>query len=49
MAAGYWRELEHAVDHIINPEHPKNAQWVMCLVSMQDIEELGHFQLPGIV
>ena len=29
--------------------HPKHAQWVTCLVSMQAMEELGHFQLPGIV
>ena len=46
--AGYWRKLEHAVVHI-DPEHPKHAQWVTCLVSMQAMEELGHFQLPGIV
>jgi hypothetical protein len=44
--AGYWRELEHLVVHI-NPEHPKHAKWVTCLVSMQAMEELGHFQLPG--
>jgi hypothetical protein len=25
------------------------VQWVTCLVSMQAMEELGHFQLPGIV
>ena len=25
------------------------ATWVTCLVSMQAMEELGHFQLPGIV
>ena len=25
----------------INPEHPKQAQWVTCLVSMQAMEELG--------
>jgi hypothetical protein len=43
--AGYWRELEHAVD----PEHPKHAQWVTGLVCMQAMEELGHFQLPGTV
>jgi hypothetical protein len=46
--AGYWRELEHAVVHS-DPEHPKHAQLVTCLVSMQAMEELGHFQLPGIV
>jgi hypothetical protein len=46
--AGYWQELEHAVVHI-DPEHPKHAQWVTCLVSMQAMEKLGHFQLPGIV
>ena len=46
--AGYWQELEHAVVHV-DPEHPKHAQWVTCLVSMQAMEELGHFQLPGIV
>jgi hypothetical protein len=28
---------------------PKNAQWVTCLVSMHAMEELAHFQLPGIV
>ena len=33
----------------INPEHPKHAQRVTCEVSMQAMEELGHFQLPGIV
>ena len=44
----YWRELERAVVHI-NPEHPTLAQWVTCLVSMQAIEELGHFQLSGTV
>ena len=43
--ASYGRELEHAV----NPEHPKNAEWVTCLVSMQSMEELEHFQLPGFV
>ena len=29
--------------------HPEHAQWVSHLVSMQAMEELGHFQLPGIV
>jgi hypothetical protein len=48
QVAGYWRELEHAVVHIV-PEHPKHAQWVTCLVNMQAMEELGHFQHPGIV
>jgi hypothetical protein len=33
----------------VDPEHPKRAQCVSCLVSMQDMEELGHVQLPGIV
>ena len=46
--AGYWRELEHAV-MFVDPEHPKHAQLVTCLVSMQAMEELGHFQLPGFV
>jgi uncharacterized lipoprotein YddW (UPF0748 family) len=46
--AGYWQELEHAVVHI-DPVHPKSAQWVTYLVSMQALEELGHFQLLGIV
>ena len=46
--AGYWQELEHAVVYA-NPEHPKNAQWVTCLVSMLAMQELGYFQLPGIV
>jgi hypothetical protein len=30
----YWRELEQAVVHV-DPDHPKQAQWVTCLVSMQ--------------
>jgi hypothetical protein len=30
---GYWQELKHAVIHV-DPEHPKHAQWVTCLVSM---------------
>ena len=46
--AGYWWELEHAVVHV-DPEHPKLPQWVVCLVSMQAMEELGHFQCPGVV
>jgi hypothetical protein len=46
--AGYWQELEHTVVHI-DPEHPKHAQWVTCLGSMQAMEGLGHFDLPGIV
>jgi hypothetical protein len=33
-------ELEHAVVNV-NPEHPKHAQWVTCLVSMQAMKELG--------
>ena len=45
---GYWRELEHAVIHV-DPEHPKQAQRVTCLVSRQAMKELGHFQLLGIV
>ena len=32
--AGYQRELEHAIVHV-DPEHPKHAQRVTCLVSMQ--------------
>ena len=44
--AGYCRELEHAVVHV-DPEHPKHAQWLTCLVSMQAMVELGHVQLPG--
>ncbi len=46
--AGYWQELQHAVIYA-DPEHPKHAQWVTCLVSMLAIQELGCFQLPGIV
>ena len=46
--AGYWQELEHAVVYA-NPEHPKHAQWVTCPVSMLAVQELGCFQLPGIV
>ncbi len=39
---------EHAVVYT-DPEHHKHAQWVTCLVSMQAMQELGWFQLPGIV
>ncbi len=46
--AGYWQELEHAVIYA-DPEHPKHAQWVTCPVSMLAMQELGCFQLPGIV
>ncbi len=46
--AGYWQELEHAVVYA-DPEHPKHAQWVTCPVSMLAKQELGCFQLPGIV
>ena len=46
--AGYWQELEHAVLHV-DPEQPKLGQSVTCLVSMQALKELGHFQLPGIM
>jgi hypothetical protein len=46
--AKYWPELEHAVVQV-DPEHPKLAQWVTCLVSIQVMEEQGHFQLPGNV
>ena len=45
---GYWRKLEHAVVQV-DTEHSKRAQLVACLVSVQAMEELGHFQLPGIV
>ncbi len=44
----YWQELEHAVVYA-DPEHPKHAQWVTCPVSMLAMQELGCFQLPGIV
>ena len=44
QVAGYWQALEHIVVHI-DPEHPKHAQWVTYLVSMQAMEELGHFQI----
>ncbi len=46
--AGYWQELEHAVVYA-DPEHPKHARWVTCPVSMLAMQELGCFQLPGIV
>ena len=32
----------------VDPEHPKRAQRVTCLVSMQAMEEMGNFQLPEI-
>ena len=38
----------HTVVHV-DTEHPKHAQWVTCLVSMQAMEELENVQLPGIV
>ncbi len=34
---------------ILDPEHPKHAQWVTYPVSMLAMQELGCFQLPGIV
>ncbi len=46
--AEYWQELEHAVINA-DPEHPKYAQWVTCPVSMLAMQELGCFQLLGIV
>ncbi len=46
--AGYWQELEHAVVYA-DSEHPNNAQWVTYPVSMLAMQELGCFQLPGIV
>ncbi len=46
--AGYWQELEHAVLYA-DPLYPKHVQWVTCLVSMLAMQELGCFQLPGIV
>ncbi len=47
-ASNNGRELKHAVVHA-DPEHPKHAQWVTCLVSMRAMQELGCFQLPGSV
>ncbi len=32
-----------------DPEHLKHAQWVTCPVSILTMQELGCFQLPGIV
>ncbi len=46
--AGYCQELEHAVVYA-HPEHPKHAQWVTCPVSILTMQELGCFQLLGIV
>ncbi len=46
--AGYRQELEHAVVYV-DPEHPKHALWVTCPVSILAMQELGWFQLPGIV
>ena len=48
IAAGYWRELEHTVVHV-DPDYLKHAQWVTCLLNMQAMKDLGHFQLSGIV
>ena len=44
---GYWQKPKHAVVRV-DPEHPKQAQWMTCLVSMKAMAELGHFQLPGM-
>jgi hypothetical protein len=44
---GYGWELEQAVVHV-DTEHPKQPQWVTS-GAMQAMEELGHFQLQGIV
>ena len=41
--------LQMTVEHTVDSEHPKHAQWVTCLVSMQAMEEMEHFQHPGIV
>ncbi len=46
--AGYCQALEHTVVYA-DPEHPKHAQWVTCLVRMLAMQELGCFQLPGTV
>ncbi len=46
--AGYWQELEHAGVYA-DPEHPKHAQWVTYPASRLVMQELGCFQLPGIV
>lgn len=45
--AAYWQERENTNIHV-DPEHSKQAQWVTC-VSIQAIQELGCFQLPGMV
>ena len=42
---GNWNTLSYTLIQSIT----KHAQWATCLVSMQAMEELGHFQLPGIV
>jgi hypothetical protein len=44
MAVGScWKlpELEHVVVHV-DPEHPKHAQWVTCMLIIQAMEELQH-------
>jgi hypothetical protein len=43
----YWRELEHTVVHV-DPEHPKHAQQVTFLVSLQAMKELGHFSFEEL-
>ncbi len=35
--------------HLRRPKHPKHAQWVTCLMSMLAMQELGCYQLPGIL
>lgn len=46
--AGYWQELKAAIVYT-DPEHPRYAQWLTCLVSMLAMQELDCFQLPRIV
>jgi len=48
LVVGYWQDLEHTVIYA-DPEDPKHAQWVTCPMSMLAMQELGCFQLPGIV
>ena len=42
--AGYWRELENAIVHVQASQTCSMGQ-----VGMPAMEDLGYFQLPGIV
>jgi hypothetical protein len=42
------RNTSSSHQHAVDPEHPEIGQWVTCLMNMQALEELGHFQLQEL-